>query len=111
MQYLSEVRFPNGTWRLAEVLGMSLTEAGNEPVREWLCGLVREDRKTLGEDIKTAQFGWPLGMPLIRKLATGLWEVRSHISTGIARVMFTVDGQTMVLLHGFQKKSQRTLSQ
>lgn len=84
------------------------TEAGNEPVRDWLCGLVREDQKTLGEDIKTAQFGWPLGMPLIRKLATGLWEVRSHISTGIARVMFTVDGQTMVLLHGFQKKSQRT---
>ena len=50
----------------------------------------------------------PLGMPLIRKLATGLWEVRSHVSTGIARVIFTVDGQTMVLLHGFQKKSQRT---
>lgn len=84
------------------------TEAGNEPVREWLRGLVREDRKTVGEDIKTAQFGWPLGMPLIRKLATGLWEVRSHISSGIARVMFTVDGQTMILLHAFQKKSQRT---
>ena len=43
-----------------------------------------------------------------RRLATGLWEVRSRIGTGIARVMFTVDGQTMVLLHGFQKKSQRT---
>ena len=84
------------------------TETGNEPVREWLLGLVREDRKTVGEDIKTAQFGWPLGMPLIRKLATGLWEVRSHVSTGIARVMFTVEGQSMVLLHGFQKKSRRT---
>lgn len=47
-------------------------------------------------------------MPLIRKLATGLWEVRSHISSGIARVMFTVDRQTMILLHAFQKKSQRT---
>jgi len=84
------------------------TEVGNEPVREWLRGLVRQDRKTVCEDIKTAQFGWPIGMPLIRKLATGLWEVRSHISTGIARVIFTVDGQTMVLLHGFQKKSRRT---
>lgn len=84
------------------------TEAGNEPVREWLRGLVREDRKTVGEDIKTAQFGWPLGMPLIRKVATGLWEVRSHVSSGITRVMFTVDGQTMILLHAFQKKSQRT---
>ena len=84
------------------------TEAGNEPVREWLRGLVREDRRTIGEDIKTAQFGWPIGMPLIRKLATDLWEVRSRVSTGIARVIFTVDGQTMVLLHGFGKKSQRT---
>ena len=84
------------------------TEAGNEPVREWLQGLAREDRRTVGEDIKTAQFGWPIGMPLIRKLASELWEVRSRISNGISRVMFTVDGQTMVLLHGFQKKSQRT---
>ena len=80
----------------------------SEPVRDWLRGLAREDRKAVGEDIKTAQFGWPMGMPLIRKLAGGLWEVRSRISSGITRVIFTVDGQTMVLLHGFQKKSQRT---
>ena len=84
------------------------TETGSEPVRDWLRGLARVDRKAVGEDIKTAQFGWPMGMPLIRKLASGLWEVRSRISSGITRVMFTVDGQTMVLLHGFQKKSQRT---
>ena len=84
------------------------TEAGNEPVREWLKSLKREDRKTIGEDIKTAQFGWPLGMPLIRKLESGLWEVRSNISQGIARTLFTVAGQLMVLLHGFVKKSQKT---
>ena len=84
------------------------TEAGNEPARDWLKSLKREDRKSIGEDIKTAQFGWPLGMPLIRKLETRLWEVRSHVSQGIARVIFTVDGQTMVLLHGFIKKSRKT---
>jgi len=84
------------------------TEADNEPVREWLKSLKREDRKTIGEDIKTAQFGWPLGMPLIRKLEPGLWEVRSNISQGIARTLFTVAGQMMVLLHGFVKKSQKT---
>jgi phage-related protein len=27
---------------------------------------------------------------------------------GIARVVFAVDGDTMVLLHGFAKKSRRT---
>src|SRR4030066_2243683 len=84
------------------------TEAGNEPVREWLKSLKREDRKTIGEDIKTAQFGWPLGMPLIRKVETGVWEIRSRTSQGIARVLFTVEGHTMVLLHGFIKKQRKT---
>lgn len=83
------------------------TEAGNEPVRQWLKGLKRENRKAIGQDIKTAQYGWPLGMPLIRKLEPGLWEVRSHITQGIARVIFTVDGGVMMLLHGFVKKSQK----
>jgi phage-related protein len=70
--------------------------------------LTREDRRIIGFDIKTAQYGWPLDMPLIRKLEAGLWEVRSHISGGIARVIFTVEGDIMVLLHGFVKKSQKT---
>ncbi len=84
------------------------TDAGNEPVREWLKSLRQEDRRIIGEDIKTAQFGWPLGMPLIRKLERGIWEVRSNVSRGIARVLFTVDGNIMVLLHGFIKKAQKT---
>ncbi len=82
------------------------TEAGNEPVREWLKSLKREDRRTIGEDIKTAQFGWPLGMPLIHKLEPGLWKVRSNLRQEIARVLLTVMGRLMVLLHGFIKKSQ-----
>ena len=90
------------------VVAFYRTDAGNEPVREWLKSLSREDKKIIGEDIKTAQFGWPLGMPLIRKLERGLWEVRSNINHGIARVLFTVDGNTMILLHGFIKKSQKT---
>ncbi len=84
------------------------TEAGNEPVREWLKSLPREDRRIIGEDIKTAQYGWPLGMPLIRKIGRGLWEVRSNVSSGIARVFFTVKDSLMILLHGFVKKSQKT---
>ena len=83
-------------------------DSWREPVREWLRELRSEHRKTIGEDIKTLQFGWPVGMPLARKLGEGLWEIRSHISTGIARTFFTIFKNEIVLLHGFVKKSQKT---
>lgn len=85
-----------------------LSTGGNEPVRVWLKALPPADRKIIGDDLKTAQYGWPLGMPLIRKLEAGLWEVRSRLQNRIARVIFTVEGDTMVLLHGFIKKSPKT---
>ncbi len=84
------------------------TETGREPVREWLKSLPRENRRITGEDIKTVQFGWPLGMPLVRKLDKGLWEVRVRLPDGIARVLFTTGERRMILLHGFIKKSQKT---
>ena len=84
------------------------SEIGNEPVRDWLKGFTLEQKKRIGEDIKTVQFGWPIGMPVVRKMENGLWEVRSKIDNGIARVLFTVVDDTMVLLHGFIKKSQKT---
>ena len=85
------------------------SEGGNEPVRDWLKGLPGHERRVIGEDLKTLQFRWPLGMPLVRKLEPDLWEVRSHLSGGrIARLLFTVQGQEMALLHGFVKKSQKT---
>ena len=84
------------------------SDAGNEPVREWLKDLHRDDKRQIGEDIKTAQLGWPLGMPLIKKIDKNLWEVRTRFADGVARVFFTVDGEHMILLHGFIKKSQKT---
>ena len=85
-------------------------DSGREPVREWLRDLSRDNRKTLGEDIKTLQFGWPVGMPLARKMDVDLWELRSTISSGIARTFFTVYQKKIVLLHGFVKKSRKTPS-
>lgn len=96
--------------RRAPTLAVSFfsTEAGREPVREWLKSLPREARRAIGEDVKTVQFGWPLGMPLVRKLERDLWEVRVRLPGGIARVFFTAGDGQMVLLHGFIKKSQKT---
>lgn len=80
------------------------TEAGNEPVRDWLRALPSLDRKAIGDDLRTLQFGWPLGMPLVEKLATGLWEVRTRLDGRIARVIFTVHAEQAVLLHGSSRK-------
>ena len=86
--------------------------SGNEPVREWLLGLDREDRRIIGEDIATVEFGYPIGMPVCRSVGNGLYEVRSDISEGkIARVIFIVKRGYMVLLHGFIKKTQKTPKQ
>lgn len=83
------------------------TAHGREPVREWLQGLSRADKKAIGEDIKVVQYGWPIGLPLVRKLEPWHWEIRSHLDKRIARVTFTLYEDTIVLLHGFIKKSQK----
>jgi phage-related protein len=86
------------------------TEAGGEPVREWLKGLSPEDKKRIGEDIKTVEFGWPVGMPVCRPLGDGIYETRTSLGQNrIARVFFYIDKRgRMVLLHGFIKKTQKT---
>jgi phage-related protein len=85
------------------------TASGNEPVREWLRGLDEADRRAIGQDIATAEFGWPVGMPLCRSLGKGLFEIRSNISSGrIARVILAVVDGRMLLLHGLVKKTRKT---
>ena len=37
-----------------------------------------------------------------------LWEIRSTVSNGICRIFFTIDNNTIILLHGFIKKTQKT---
>jgi phage-related protein len=83
----------------------------SEPVRDWLKSLPLEDRKAIGEDIKAAQYGWPLGLPLIDHLGGDIWEVRTKLTNRIARVLFVVEGSVMILLHGFIKKDQKTPKQ
>src|SRR6059058_5057028 len=97
----------NGTEPILSVVFFR-TDTGREPVREWLKSLARAERKIIGEDIKTVQFGWPLGMPLVRKMSPDLWEIRSSLRSGISRILFTIMGSSMILLHGFMKKSQKT---
>ena len=88
-----------------------VSDTGRRPVRDWLMEQSQQDRKTIGEDIATLEFCWPIGKPKCAAMqgVKGLYEVRSSISSGrIARVLFLLIGNQMVLLHGFVKKTQKT---
>jgi phage-related protein len=82
------------------------SEAGAQPARDFLVGLTAEDRKIVGEDIATVEFGWPVGMPTCRPLGDGLYEVRSTIRKGKveARVYFGISNGKAILLHGHTGK-------
>ena len=71
------------------------SEPPSQPVRAWLKRLPEEERKGIGADIQSVQFGWPLGLPLVRHLRGDLWEARSSLNNRIARVNFAVKGNTM----------------
>ena len=88
------------------------TRSGAEVVRDWLRSLDTRDRNAIGLDLMRVQFRWPVGMPLCRALSDGLWEVRTNLpSDRIARVLFCVTRDRIVVLHGFIKKTQKTPDQ
>lgn len=85
------------------------TRGGSEIVLDWLRRLDAADRSVIGQDLMRVQYRWPISMPLCRSLGDGLWEVRSDLpSRRIARMVFSVRGGRLVMLHGFIKKSQKT---
>ena len=77
-------------------------------MREWLKDLPKNERRIIGEDIMTVQFRWPLGMPLVDNLGSGIWEIRSRLANRIARTLFFVHQGEIILLHGFIKKTKKT---
>ncbi len=97
-----------GDWRRLPVF-FYRSEAGHEPVREWLQDLDPQDRKAIGTDLLRVQEQWPIGMPVCRSLGKGLWEVRTNLSGNrTARVLFFVDEDRIGVVHGFIKKTRKT---
>lgn len=87
-----------------------VADEGDVPVRAFLHRL---DQKTY------ARFQWSLGQlrtrnvhvrePLVRHLEGKLWELREESQTNIYRIIyFFFSGRRIVLLHGFQKKTEKT---
>jgi hypothetical protein len=56
----------------------------------------------------SSRCGWPLGMPVVDHVDREIWEVRSRLANRLARVLFVLEGNEMVLLHGFVKKERTT---
>lgn len=85
------------------------TATGREPVRDWLKELPVPERHAIGKDLLRAQWRWPVGMPLCRAMANGLWEIRTDLPTKrTARVLLCVYREKLVALHGFIKKTRVT---
>jgi phage-related protein len=85
------------------------TEAGGEPVRDWLKNLPLQERQAIGKDLLRAQWRWPVGMPLCRPLGQGLWELRTDLPANrAARVLLCLYRGHLVALHGFIKKTRTT---
>lgn len=83
------------------------TDAGGEPVRDFLKKVLTPDeRKAVGRDIRTVEYGWPIGMPGCREMKNGLHEVRTDLKDRTCRIMFGIYGSRMVLFHGFIKKDR-----
>lgn len=82
---------------------------GKEPVRDWLLSQPKTHKRVIGADLKTVEYGWPIGMPVCRPMGKGLLEVRSNLpDKTISRVFFCIEGGSMILLHGIIKKTQKT---
>ena len=82
--------------------------SGSEPVRDWLKELAASERKVIGEHIAYVQYKWPIGKPRVDHLRGPVWEIRTSLGNRIARTLFAVEGRTVILLHGFIKKTQQT---
>lgn len=85
------------------------TLAGNEPARDFLRELPKDDKLAVGSDLKAVQFGFPIGMPLCRPLRGGLHEVRTKLPSGReCRTIFFQNEGRLVIVHAFIKKTQKT---
>lgn len=85
------------------------TDAGSEPVREWLRQQAEAERRAIGLDLQRVQFRWPIGMPLCRPMGDGLWEVRTSLpNKTVSRVLICFYDGSLIALHGFIKKTRKT---
>jgi phage-related protein len=84
--------------------------SGNSPVLEWFQSQEPKVKAKFGRifDLLQEQ-GTAIGKPYVAPLADKLYEIRVEQDTNIYRILyFSYTGMRFILLHGFQKKTQKT---
>ena len=100
------VKGEKGSWRRVYYKAPS----GQVPVREFIEEQTADVREKIFSDLeRLVRFNVRLGAPYVRKVAgRDFWELRTKSGGDIYRTFyFAHTGQKFVLLHAFQKKSQK----
>lgn len=91
------------------------SEQGVEPVRKTLKQLGKPVKTQAGEDIRFVELNWRVDRPYVDRLRSGkgefektLYEVRHTVEGKEYRTLFFIYESRMVLVHFFQKKTQKT---
>jgi phage-related protein len=95
-----------GTWTVV----FYVETGGGTPVRAFLEGLDLKTQARLRRAVELlVQCNVTAGEPLVRHLEGMLWELRVESNTNIYRIVYAFSpGRRIVLLHRFQKKTQKT---
>ena len=87
------------------------SKSGNPVVYDWFLEQETKVKARFAQIFDLLQEkGTSVGMPYVRPIVnTKLYEIRVEQSTNIYRIFyFAYTGRRFVLLHGFQKKTQKT---
>ena len=86
------------------------TEDGKEVLAEYINELpAKHQAKAFREIDLLAEFGNALKEPYVKHIDGEIWELRIKFSSDISRIFYFIwQADTIVLLHGFIKKTQKT---
>jgi len=89
--------------------GFTAPEPAGSPCSSGCAASHAKIAAAFGRDLMRVELGWPIGMPLVRSLGEGLWEVRSQLpSRRTARLIVCFHLENIIVLHGFIKKTRST---
>jgi len=81
---------------------------GNIPVANFLEDVSNGNRAKVARVLDLfEEFGLSIGFKYVKKLSRGLWELRIKGKNSNLRILFTVKGRGVILLHAFEKKTQK----